>query len=259
MKKITGFLLLMIFGMPFLSYANLTNGIIPVAKNGSSNPPTVQDGSIYDTGTPGNPGPVGIGAPAVTGDSLYVPGSVAAQNYNTPNGKGGFIGSSGWGITPGNGPLTFFVYPSGNIDINTSGTPATDPGITLTVGGSMTATADTITGSQTDYVHIPGEETIPSATSITPSGSYSITYQANTGGSGTLTINAPTNTPAEGQSWELILKCTNSQTFSWNAVFNTGGLTLPTTTTGSSKYDDYSFQYNSHSGKYNFMGSSTGN
>lgn len=78
--------------------------------------------------------------------------------------------------------------------------------------------------------------------------------QANTQAAGTLTINAPTGTPYNGQKLIFRLQSTNVQTFAWNAVF-TGSLdlTLPTASTGSSKYDYMGFQYNSTSAKWNLL------
>lgn len=266
MKKIFALFLMLFLGLSVASYANLTAGYVVLTKNGASNPPTTQNGSIYDTGSASGAGNVGIGTTAPI-DPLDISGEVNATDYSVISPTHGIIDYTGFGFTPGNAAKTFMIYPSGNVSIqpNNVGISTVDPGNALVVGGAITATGivsdagHTSTGSQTDYVHIPGEEIIATATSITPSGSYSITYQANTQTGGTLTINAPTNTPAEGQSWELIIKSTNVQTFSWNAVFNTGGLTLPTATTGSSKYDKYSFQYNAHSSKFDYHGSSTGN
>ena len=62
--------------------------------------------------------------------------------------------------------------------------------------------------------------TASDATSITPdSDSYDIVKQTNTQSAGTLTINAPTGTPTDGQQLQLRIKTTNQQTFSWNSTF----------------------------------------
>jgi hypothetical protein len=78
--------------------------------------------------------------------------------------------------------------------------------------------------------------------------------QANTQATGTLTINAPTGTPYNGQKLIFRLQSTNVQTFAWNAIFiGSLDLTLPTASTGSSKYDYMGFQYNSTSAKWNLL------
>lgn len=79
--------------------------------------------------------------------------------------------------------------------------------------------------------------------------------QANTQAVGTLTINAPTGTPVNGQKILFRLRSTNVQTFSWNAVFKgSSDLALPATSTGSSKYDYVGFVYNTTSATWQMVG-----
>jgi hypothetical protein len=87
------------------------------------------------------------------------------------------------------------------------------------------------------------------ATSVTfNADTTDLATQANTQGTGTLTVNAPTGTATNGQKLIFRLRSTNVQTFSWNAAF-TGStdVALPTVSTGSSKYDYMGFMYNSTS------------
>jgi hypothetical protein len=101
--------------------------------------------------------------------------------------------------------------------------------------------------------------TAADATSITPdTDNADIIYQSNSQAAGTLTINADTGTPTEGQSLALKLKCTNAQTFSWNAVYTGGTTALPTATTGSSKTDYFTFIYDSVASKWHFTGQALG-
>lgn len=88
---------------------------------------------------------------------------------------------------------------------------------------------------------------IADATSITINADTTdIATQANTQALGTLTINAPTGTPFNGQKLILRLRSTNVQTFSWNAIFaGSTDVSLPTASTGASKYDYLGFIYNS--------------
>lgn len=97
------------------------------------------------------------------------------------------------------------------------------------------------------------------ATSITPNADTSdITKQANTQALGTLTINAPSGTPDDGQEWILRIKSTNVQTFSWNAIYRGGTVALPTVTTGGSKTDYFKFIYNSTDTKWDFISATYG-
>lgn len=81
-----------------------------------------------------------------------------------------------------------------------------------------------------------------------------IATQANTQAAGTLTINAPSGTPINGQRLVLRLRSTNVQTFAWDAVF-TGStdLALPTASSGSSQYDYMGFLYNSTAAKWQMV------
>lgn len=76
----------LLLGLNNLSYATLTNGTIPVTKNGASSPPTLQNGSITDTGTSGGAGNVGIGT-VNPGQALDVNGTVRSNAFMT-NGSG---------------------------------------------------------------------------------------------------------------------------------------------------------------------------
>jgi len=100
--------------------------------------------------------------------------------------------------------------------------------------------------------------TVATATSITPNADTSdVTNQINTQTAGTLTINAPTGSPTDGQEWTLRIDSLNVQTFSWNAIFLGGTLALPTATTGANDIDYYRFMYYTADAKWHFMGSST--
>jgi hypothetical protein len=115
---------------------------------------------------------------------------------------------------------------------------------TLKTDDTMVATAGFIGGS----------ETVSDATSITPSGSYATTQQANTQAAGTLTINAISGTPVDGQEHLLVIKSTNVQTFSWNAIY--GGSTdtpLPTATYAGSTWFYAKFRYNSTAAKWHIL------
>jgi hypothetical protein len=83
--------------------------------------------------------------------------------------------------------------------------------------------------------------------------------QSYTGAAGTLTINAPTGTLVNGQKILFRLTTTNAQTLSWNAIFRgSTDLSLPTTSSGSSKTDYLAFIYNSASTKWDLLAKNFG-
>lgn len=97
--------------------------------------------------------------------------------------------------------------------------------------------------------------TVSDATSITPnSGTSDIVYQLNTQSAGTLTINADIGTPQNGQSLLFKIKSSNIQTLSWNSLYAGGNSGLPTSTTGSSLIDYFSFIYDSVNSKWQYTG-----
>lgn len=76
--------------------------------------------------------------------------------------------------------------------------------------------------------------------------------------SGTLTMNAPTGTPIEGQLLLFKVKCTNSQSWSFNAIFRGGvGVVLPTDTT-TAKTDYLGFRYNATDTKWDLLARASG-
>ena len=91
--------------------------------------------------------------------------------------------------------------------------------------------------------------------SITPNATISDNItQINTQSAGTLTIAAPTGTPTDGQKIIIRIKCTNTQTFSWNAIYRgSSDLSLPAQTTGNSKTDYIGFIYNSTDSKWDLL------
>jgi len=101
---------------------------------------------------------------------------------------------------------------------------------------------------------------VASATSITPN--VDITYiltQANTQTAGTFTINAPTGTPINGQSFIFRMSSTAVQTFAWNAIYQgSADVALPLTSSGSSLTDYMGFVYNSSSNKWQMLAKNFG-
>jgi len=84
--------------------------------------------------------------------------------------------------------------------------------------------------------------------------SYDGVKQVNTQGSGTLTINNPTGTPTDQKGLIYRIKSTNSQTYSFGGQFKGGLIALPTTHSGSSKYDYIGFVWNADASTWDMVG-----
>jgi hypothetical protein len=147
--------------------------------------------------------------------------------------NGGVLG------TPSSGTVTNLT---GTASININGTV----GATTPTTGVFT----TVTGAVLSRVVV-----IADATSITVNADTTdIATQANTQAVGTLTINAPTGTPINGQKFIVRLTSTNIQTFSFNAIFvGSVDLTLPTVSSGGGLTDYLGWIYNSTTSKWHMI------
>jgi hypothetical protein len=116
------------------------------------------------------------------------------------------------------------------------------------------ATAYGGTGSTTGLLP-PRVTSVASGGTITPNADTSdMVTQANTASAGTLTIAAPTGSPANGQKLIIRITCTNAQTLSFNAIYRSStDLGFPASTTGSSRTDYLGFIYNSSATKWDML------
>lgn len=164
-------------------------------------------------------------------------------------------------LAPNGSAASLTSFPTFNQ--NTTGTASNVTGTVAIANGGTGATtlagASIVTYSGTETLTnkdiVERVVSIADATSITINADTTdIATQANTQTAGTLTVNAPTGTPVNGQKLVLRLQSTNVQTFSWNAIF-TGStdLVLPTASSGSSKYDYVGFIYNSTASKWQLL------
>lgn len=106
----------------------------------------------------------------------------------------------------------------------------------------------------------PRVTTLSAATSITPNASTTdMIVMNNTLASGTLTMNAPTGSPVDGQRLTFRIQSTLYQTYSWNSIYTgSSDVTLPVATSGSGLTDYIGFMYNSTVSKWQIMGKNFG-
>lgn len=198
--------------------------------------------------------------------NVYCDGT--AQNYFAGN-----VGIGSGATVPGvlldlgfagttKGVLRFAGNTSGNVTVQPAATAGT---WTLTLpsdDGNATDTLYTDGSGVTSWLPTTLVETFADATSVTPAlgatGRRYLGKQTNTQAGGTLTVNAPTGTPSDGQIVMLRFKLTNAQTMSFNAVYRgSTDLALPASLgAGATHY--LCFQYNSTDSKYDYLAENKG-
>lgn len=187
----------------------------------------------------------------LTGGGNVAVGYVALRDVTGSNNTA--IGpAAGGSITTGSNNVVIGGYSGAAAPISLTGSNY----IVLSDGaGTVRQTIDpsgnvSFTGSITSRVVV-----IADATSITVNADTTdVATQANTQAVGTLTINAPTGTPVNGQKFILRLRSTNVQTFSWNAIFQgSTDISLPISSSGATLHDYVGFIYNSTTSKWQMI------
>ena len=153
-------------------------------------------------------------------------------------------------------------YGNGNSSVSI---PTANGNINFTAVGNTTAIVTGTGVNVSGYLNVTGTivpRVVTIADGITATFNADTTdlaVQTNTQAAGTLSINAVTGTPVVGQKITFRLQSSNVQTFSWNAVFaGSTDLSLPTTSSGSNKYDYMGFIYNSTAVKWQMMAKNFG-
>ena len=186
-------------------------------------------------------------------NSLSVSGNANVGNIGT---AGQFISS----VTTGTAPLVVSSTTTvANLAATTAGTVTTNAQPNITSTGTLVSLS--VTGNITaGGTLLPRIVAIADGTSVTMNGANTDTAtQTNTQVAGTLTINAPSGTPYDGQKLVFRLQSSNVQTFSWNSIFaGSTDLSLPTTSSGSSKYDYVGFIYNTPAVKWQLLAKNFG-
>lgn len=151
----------------------------------------------------------------------------------------------------GNLTLGKSLTTSGAFDLTL--TQTADTTVTLPTSGTLATLAgsETFTNKRVTRRVV----TMADATSFTPNADTAdVASQANTQVSGTLTANAPSGSPTDGQMLQIRIKSTNAQTWSWNAIYRgSSDFALPSATLGGSKWEYYGFQYNSADTKWDLI------
>ena len=175
---------------------------------------------------------------AATGTSLSVTGNITGGNIVGLVDAGSNVIITTGNITGGN------ILGGANVNATTH------------TGATVSVTGNIITGGGI----VSRVVSIADAASVTINADTTdLATQTNTQVAGTLTVNAPTGTLANGQKLMFRLQSSNVQTFAWNAVFaGSTDLSLPTTSSGSSKYDYVGFIYNSTATKWQLLAKNFG-
>lgn len=104
-------------------------------------------------------------------------------------------------------------------------------------------------GAQFQIGYVPKVVALTDATTIAVNAALGNDFRVTL--TGNHTLGAPTN-PADGQRaiFQITQDATGTRTLAWNAVFNFGGLSAPTLTTGPGKIDTARFVYNANATKW---------
>jgi hypothetical protein len=224
---------------PILIYASGTTGNTPSATNLTSGASGAElalnyfDGKLFYKDASGNVQVLASKAGNINVSSLSFGTTGFTPSTSTTGAitvAGILVGSNGGtGVNNGSSTITLGgnLTTSGAYGTTLSVTNTTS--VTLPTSGTLAtlAGAETFTNKRID----PRVSSTTSASSVTPTiASYDI--YAFTAQAATLTINAPTGTPVDGD--KLIFRILDNgtpQTLSWNATYTIIGVTLPTTTT----------------------------
>lgn len=172
--------------------------------------------------------------------------------FSTNAGKTWVVGNTGNLNGPGGNALVLQGGTSGFVALNppsvAGSSQLTVPAATDTLVGK--ATTDTLINKRMT----PRQIVMADATSVTPtSDTADINTFVSTQVGGTLTVNAPTGTPTDGQKLILRLKSTNAQTYSFNGTYSFSTSVTAPTTLSAGKTDYIGLMWNATNTKWDVV------
>jgi hypothetical protein len=235
----------------------------------NSNAVSITGGSIANI-TPLEVTSGGTGASAAGGARINLEAAKSGANTDITQLTGLTVPLSvsqgGTGATsPSTARLSLSAAQSGvNADITalTNNPTITSPTIN---GGSLVGTTVTSLSAPLAVLYgglgnavgflTPRIQSVATGISITPNiDSFDQVVQENVQVAGTLTLNAPTGTPVNGQKLIVRIQSTNAQVLSFNAIYRSStDLGFPAATSGSSKTDYIGFIYNAQSVRWDMI------
>lgn len=192
-----------------------------------------------------------VNAPGTNGTSTTSMNvATGSQTFTTQTGKSWSVGQPVV-IAQTSSPANAMF---GVITAYNSGTGSMTVSVNVTTGSGTGITAWTISLTGLVKRALRQVTTIATAAAITPNvDTTDVAHMTNTQAAGNFTINAPTGTPADGQVLIFRLKCTNAQTYVWNAAYR-GSADYPLPTVSSAGKTDYiGFEYNAVDAKWDYV------
>lgn len=181
----------------------------------------------------------------LTGSSLRVSGTSALSGPLT------FSGTTHAGLTPNK--------------LTTTQRDALTPVVGNTIYNTTTGQLEFYNGSI--WVGAGGTPSAPRVQTITDASPVTVTLNSDTtdlgilegSGTGTITIAAPTGTPARGAKLELWVTSATQRTISFDgSISPSEDMPFPTLTSGNNKTDMFLFRYNTSSSKWMLAGKNFG-
>ncbi len=214
-----------------------------------------------------------LNMPAISGGKAYLVINNSAGGFAVtvkvtgltgvvvPNGKAMWLWNNGTDIVDGVNYISSLALGTA-LPLTSGGTGSgTASGARTNLGLGTIATQDAsaiaVTGGAVSGTAITQRVVaIADGTSVTINADTTdIATQANTQTAGTLTINAPTGTPVNGQKLLFRLRSATIQTFSWGASYaGSSDLPLPSASSGSNKFDYMGFIWNSTVSQWQLAG-----
>lgn len=228
-------------------------GTLPVANGGTG---ITSFGTGVATAFGNNTNTAGgilVPAAALTASALVIGGGSGTGPSTTTTGTG-VVTAIGNAVNASGGLITYATYaPASGKTLTVSNT--------LTLTGTDSSSVAFGTGGTVAYVNpraveTPNSTQNPTYTIAGDTTDVAIFTDTYTAGISTITLDAPSGTPADGRRLTVRIRSTNTNavSLSFNGIFQgSTDLTLPTTASANSKYDYLGFIYNSAATKWQLV------